>query len=124
MTLRDSLCVVAGALALGCAVAGSAPSAARAPDPASDDVLVQYPAGDCTAELEIEIYERGAGAWRPHPRHARLALGACALEAPGRLLNELRVRCVDPLGRRAPSEWVVGASPARSAAPCVGPVAR
>ncbi|HEY8123620.1 MAG TPA: hypothetical protein VII78_20045 [Myxococcota bacterium] len=92
--------------------------------PAGDEVLVFYPPGDCAGELELEVYDRAAGAWRPHPRHPRLAPGACAFEPPGGLLNELRVRCADPAGKRAPSAWVEGAEVASAAASCNGPVVR
>jgi hypothetical protein len=89
-------------------------------NPASEPahVLVYYPAGACTAELEIELYDRAAGVWRPHPDHPRLPPGACAREPSGQLLNELRVRCADPSGARRPSPWVVGAELAPTPAAC------
>jgi hypothetical protein len=83
-----------------------------------DRAFVHYPAGACLGVLEIELFERASGSWRPHPAHPRLAPGACAEEPAAVLLNELRVRCADPAGARAPSEWVVGAEVASAAAPC------
>ena len=89
------------------------PPPASAPPP--DVVWVRYAAGSCTGVLEIELFERATGRWLSHPLHPQLAPGACAEEAPGGLLNELRVRCADPAGARAPSEWVVGAELASAA---------
>jgi hypothetical protein len=83
-------------------------------------VLVYYPAGECRGELELELYDRATGAWRPHPEHPRVATGSCHRELPDQLLNELRVRCADPAGKRAPSDWVVGAELARAPTPCAG----
>ena len=75
-------------------------------------VRVFYPRGGCrTRMIEIEVYERSetGGTWRPHPSHPRVRAGTCHTEDPGGLLNEIRVRCVDPAGRLEPSGWVVGA---------------
>lgn len=109
---------VACALALGCVVAPPAPL--RSEERTTERVVVYYPAGECGAELELELYDRATGEWRPHPVHPRLAPGSCAFESPERLLNELRVRCADETGRRAPSEWVVGVELAAPAAACKG----
>jgi hypothetical protein len=113
--------------ALGCVPAtpprGAAPSASAPPaaGPTGEvRMLVFYPPGACGGELEVEVFDRAAHAWLPHPEHPRLAPGACAAELAWRLLNELRVRCADPAGRRLPSPWVVGAELAASAAPCAG----
>jgi hypothetical protein len=118
MSARPSAALLAGCLALGCAAraqeAGAPPT--RAP---GERVLVFYTPGACAAgQLEVEIYDRALRSWRPHPEHPRLAPGACVLEAPGQLLNELRVRCLDPSGKRPPSAWVVGAEVAPGATPC------
>jgi hypothetical protein len=101
------------AAALGC----SAPPKPAATPGGDARVLVYFPPGACGGELELELYDRAAGAWRPHPEHPRLAPGSCALESPERLLNELRVRCADPAGLRGPSEWVVGAALPSGGAP-------
>jgi len=88
------------------------------PTQADAPVLVYYPAGECAGELEVEIYDRGSGAWVPHAEHPRLPPGACRSERSGQLFNELRVRCADPAGRRAPSAWVVGAEVGPTSAAC------
>ncbi len=89
-----------------------------APAAAPDRALVHYPAGGCSGVLEIEVFERVSESWLPHPAHPRLPPGACEEEPAGGLLNELRVRCADPAGARAPSDWVVGAELAGAAAAC------
>jgi hypothetical protein len=93
--------------------AASRAPAARADAPggkAAGRVTVLYPRGACvTGWLEVEVFERGAGSWRPHPLHPWLRSGSCAEEDPGVLLNELRVRCADPDGAFTPSRWRVGA---------------
>ena len=122
-----------GALALGSVWAwlacASAPpprrlpaeaTATRAAAPVDERVLVYFPPGTCTGQLEIERFDRAAGAWRPHPEAPRLEPGACLREPAGQLLNELRVRCVDPTDLLQPSAWVVGAELGESAAPCAG----
>jgi len=73
---------------------------------------VFYPAGSCTTGwLEIQVWSREgeADAWAPHPEHPRAQADRCHEERVDRLLNELRVRCIDPEGERTPSDWVVGA---------------
>jgi hypothetical protein len=95
-------------------------------------VAVHFPAGGCppSARLEIEVWVRGAqgegalgGEWKPHPEHPSIAPGSCQQEDPAVLLNEIRVRCVDPAGERSPSAWVVGAdvSGKGAGAPCPAP---
>ena len=103
--------------ALACA---AAPPGSELGEPAArtDRALVHYPAGGCSGVLEIEVFERASESWRPHPAHPRLAPGACVGEPAGGLLNELRVRCADPAGARAPSDWVVGAELAGAATAC------
>jgi hypothetical protein len=89
-----------------------------APPNADERVLVYFPRGSCTGELELERFDRASGAWLPHPDAPRLRPDACLREPAGQLLNELRVRCVDPSGRLSSSAWVVGAEVGESAPPC------
>ena len=103
--------------ALACA-ANPPGSELAAPAARADRALVLYPAGGCSGVLEIEVFERASESWRPHPAHPQLPPGACVEEPAGGLLNELRVRCADPAGARAPSDWVVGAELADAAAVC------
>lgn len=87
---------------------------------AGDDarVTVFYPAGACeTRRLEIEVFARATRTWKPHPAHPRIDADTCQPEDPGQLLNELRLRCIDPEGKRAPSDWIVGVDLARPADP-------
>ncbi len=111
--------LLAGSLAVACAPGLSSTSQGQSPSPAGGRVVVHYPAGACEGGvLELEVFERATGRWLPHPEHPTLAPGACALEDPTVLLNELRVRCADAEGRRPPSEWVVGAELAGAPAKC------
>ena len=76
------------------------------------DVMVLYPVGDCaTGVIEVQVYQREGSApgWHAHTEHPRVRAGSIQHEDPSKLLNELRVRCVDPEGVRPPSVWVVGA---------------
>jgi hypothetical protein len=74
-----------------------------------DPVRVFYPAGDCsTGVLEIELWNRVVEEWRPHPAHARIMADTCQLEDAGDLLNEIRVRCVDPGNPARASDWLTG----------------
>ena len=111
--MRRACGLGAAMLAAACAGGGAAapaPSRADAAPALSDSARVHYPAGACqTGELQVQLFDRASGEWRDHPEHARLAAGSCTRERAELLLNELRVRCVDPSGRLAPSEWVVGA---------------
>lgn len=116
----------AGGLVFVLALACVRPAASRnpaAPAPGGGDeraerVNVFYPGGACaTGWLEVQVFERSEGSWRPHPRHPWLRAGSCAEEDPGVLLNELRVRCADPEGSRAPSRWEVGAELHEGVAP-------
>jgi hypothetical protein len=104
-------------LALACTAAPS--ESEHTPEEPSARAVVFYPRGGCaTGELEIEVYDRAARAWRPHPTHPRLRADRCAEEQAGTLLNELRVRCVDPDGERQPSLWVTGAALSGPPIPC------
>ena len=112
-------------LIAGCA----SPSAVLAPSgdgaAPSGRVQVWYPQGDCqTGWLELEVWSASAaawqGAWLPHPEHPRVRANRCYLERSSTLLNELRVRCIDPEGITRPSGWLVGAQlyPERAAGVC------
>lgn len=117
MRARRAPALLAAGLTLGCALPAAAPRSATRSEPAK--ALVYYPPGACTdGVLEIEVFDRSAGRWTPHPEHPRLAPGACVPESPERLFNELRVRCADAAGRRPPSDWVVGAELASAPARC------
>jgi hypothetical protein len=114
--LRATPALMAAA-ALGC----TAPAAPASDAPATappERVRVYYAPGTCVGLLEIELFDRASQTWRPHPEHPRLPPGACASESPETLLNELRVRCVDPTGRWAPSDWVVGAELGKGESGC------
>lgn len=72
-------------------------------------VPVVLPPGDCpTGRLELQVFDHERDAWVPHPTHRYAPAGACLRERADRLLTDLRVRCVDPEGRRAPSPWIAG----------------
>ncbi len=76
----------------------------------AESVTVLYPAGDCaTGRIDVQVFDRQSRVWGPHPEHPQLATGRCVSEESGVLLNELRIRCIDPSAQRAPSAWVVGA---------------
>jgi hypothetical protein len=76
---------------------------------ASEKVRVYYPAGACeTNLLQVERYHRSANRWIAHPDHPQVEGGSCQWEDESFLLNELRVRCIDRNGEKAPSAWVVG----------------
>ena len=89
-----------------------------------DPVRVHYPAGECTTGvLEVELFNRVVKEWRPHPAHARILADTCQTEDAGDLLNELRVRCIDPGNPARASDWLMGVQvyqPA-SAPGCVSP---
>jgi hypothetical protein len=97
---------------------------------AGDTLLVRYPAGDCNGSgvrIAVELWQPARDGqppgWAAHPDHPLVLPGSCHPEDSHSLLNELRVRCVDPTGARSPSEWVVGAdvfSP-RTSEPCAKP---
>ena len=127
------LLVVACAFATACAAqppelpgGASIRRAGTSPDapptlPRDPYAWVHFPGGECeTKVLEAEVWDRAANGWVAHPDHPRIAAGSCHLEERLVLLNELRVRCVDPSGRRSPSAWVVGARarPADLPRPC------
>lgn len=88
---------------------GPAQGEEEAPETSQELVRVLYPQGSCqTGWLAVEIWDREHGRWVTHPRHPLVPAGQCRSEDPGVLLNELRVACIDPSGRRANSPWVVG----------------
>lgn len=67
-----------------------------------DPVYVYYPRAGCRGdEAELELWNRRARSWQPHPGHARVPLESCQLEDAGTLLNEIRWRCVERDGRAA-----------------------
>ncbi|MCG8592030.1 MAG: hypothetical protein MJE66_22260 [Proteobacteria bacterium] len=81
-----------------------------APERAPAVAWVLYPGGECeTGWIEVERYDREIRAWRAHAHHPRVRADACRREDVSSLLNELRVRCIDPSGARPPSPWRVGA---------------
>jgi hypothetical protein len=81
--------------------------------------LVYLPRGACETEtIELELYDRAAASWRPHPEHPRLTTGTCVSLDTSSLLNELRLRCIDPAGRAPPSPWVTGFEVATGGLPC------
>jgi len=81
----------------------------------AEPVTVFFPRGDCeSGVIEVQIYDRERRLWIPHSS-PRVRAGVCRTEDSGDLLNEFRVRCIDPSGRRMPSRWVVGAEVFRTA---------
>ncbi|MBM4384634.1 MAG: hypothetical protein FJ091_14875 [Deltaproteobacteria bacterium] len=98
------------ALAIGAAAACMAPPASSAAGPpAQARELVYFPRGDCETEtIELELYDRASAAWIPHPEHPRLTTGQCVALDASSLLNELRLRCIDPAGKAPPSDWITG----------------
>jgi hypothetical protein len=98
-----------GAMALAILLAGFgwfAPvSVARAADLPEREIF--YPARACTSRvLDVEVWQ--GEAWKPHPDHPRVVADSCQAEAANQSLHEIRIRCVDPNGRVAPSPWRVG----------------
>jgi hypothetical protein len=82
---------------------------ALAGDPSEELVRVFYPRGDCqTGIIALEIYDRSKPAWVPHPTHPQIEADTCQLELAGRLLQEIRFRCIDPDDPARASDWVVG----------------
>ncbi len=74
-----------------------------------DPVQVFYPAGDCTTGvIEIELFNRAVNQWQPHPAHPRIMADTCQTEDAGDLLNEIRVRCIDPANPARASDWLLG----------------
>ncbi len=85
---------------------------------AEDRVQVFYPKGSCeTGWIDLEVYDRDAQVWLPHPDHPRISVDTCQHEDPGILLQELRVRCADPANRARVSPWRVGAEVFKPVAP-------
>jgi hypothetical protein len=98
---------VGGSLALALLLLG--PLAARAQVWPLDGVQVYYPRGDCQGQwIELEVWNRQAGRWQPHPVHPRVPPGTCQPEDAGVLFNEIRWRCVEPPGPGPAPSWVVG----------------
>lgn len=82
---------------------------ARVAEPRATLVPVLYPKGGCqTGWLQVQVYDASIGRWRPHPEHPRVRTGTCHREPSQDLLTDLRVRCIDPSGRRPASSWVQG----------------
>lgn len=90
----------------------------------AEPVDVFFPRGNCASgRLELEMWERGAdgaqGRWVLHPTLPHFDVETCQRVESRILLNEIRVRCIDPAGFRKPSSWVVGADvTGRVAASC------
>lgn len=85
------------------------PIASWAVEAPHDPVRVFYPAGECTTGvLELELWNRVVEEWRPHPAHARIMGDTCQVEDAGELLNEIRVRCIDPANPARASQWRTG----------------
>jgi len=107
---RSRTAALAALAALAVLVACAAPTGvASAAESPHDPVHVFYPAGECTTGvLEIELWNRSVEAWRPHPAHARIMADTCQREDAGDLLNEIRVRCVDPANPARASAWRTG----------------
>ena len=90
--------------ALVCAAAAQA-AGPEVPDP----YFVFFSGEGChSGVLEVEVFDRAAKHWRPHPAHWRILSNTCHREDAGGLLNEVRVRCFDrrDAGRNGP--WRVG----------------
>jgi len=102
-TLARSTCGLFALLVLA-----SLPTPGEASGP-TDPVRVFYPAGNCaTGVIEIELWDRAARAWQPHPAHPRIMADTCQTEDAGDLLNEIRVRCIDPASPARASGWTTG----------------
>jgi len=94
-----------GACLVGAATARADPNNAWARDP----LLVYYPRRDCRGDrIELEVFDRDAGSWVPHPVHPLVPVESCQVEDAGRLWNEIRWRCDEPPGTEPPSVWIVG----------------
>jgi hypothetical protein len=75
------------------------PKPALAEAPVSDSIRVFYDGEPCEGEwIDLEVFDRAARVWVAHPEHPRIPVESCQHENPGRLLNELRWRCVTPEG--------------------------
>ena len=84
-------------------------AAAQATAWAKDPVQVYYPRRDCRGEqVELELWDREAEVWRRHPGHPQVPVDTCQVEDAGKLLNEIRWRCVEPPDSLPPPAWVVG----------------
>ena len=93
---------------LACLWSGLA-SASAASEVVVSPSNVFYPSRGCVSRvLDVEVWNPGAETWQPHSLHPRVVAESCQPEAPSQNLHEIRVRCVDPNGRLAPSPWRVG----------------
>jgi hypothetical protein len=76
---------------------------------AEDPVYVYYPRGDCRGDaIHVQLWNRKAASWVPHPVHPTVRLESCQLEDAGYLLHEIRYRCIEPPGTRLPPSWRIG----------------
>jgi hypothetical protein len=113
---------LAAALALISASCAIAPPTARATS--SDSAAparerVYFPRGGCeTGTIELQLYDRASASWQPHPERPRLTTDTCHELDPSSLLNELRLRCIDPAGQAQPSAWITGFEVATTTLPC------
>ncbi len=72
-----------------------------------DPVAVHFDLQCKTRVIELEVYDRRDGRWEPHIFHPRILSGSCQIEDAGYLMNEIRLRCLEPLGSATPS-WITG----------------
>ena len=116
-------------LTTGCASAPSArpEESPRRQAPSSGTPALErvvFPAGQCpTGWLEVQVFDRAGAKWRGHTGNGRIRAGSCLRIDPGQLLNEVRVRCIDPADERTPSEWVLGFDMPETGAPDPCPAA-
>jgi hypothetical protein len=102
-----------------CALPPTRASAASPAPATAARELVYLPRGACETEtIELELYDRATASWLPHPEHPRLTTGTCVSLDASSLLNELRLRCIDPGGKARPSPWVTGFEMAAGGLPC------
>ena len=91
-------------VATGLAAADDRPPAAL-----PQTVEVFYPGTGCDSRvLEVEAWAEDRESWDPHPVHPRVVADSCVAENATTLLHQIRIRCIDPAQRKAPSPWRVG----------------
>ncbi|MCZ6783353.1 MAG: hypothetical protein O7G30_08600 [Proteobacteria bacterium] len=74
----------------------------------TDPVRVLFEGRECPSPfLQVEVWDRGQSAWSTHPSHAFILVDSCQVEDAGYLLNEIRIRCVDPDGQPG-TPWRIG----------------